>query len=140
MKSQTGALTDPPVSCLEIYPAGVKLPDVDYRGGEGQGDVFLPQEIVSPSLGVFEVMRINGAAQTLSGCDERSARVSVRSEWVVCLSQGCPDDRPACVFPGCEVDNVATIDVVELRCPHVVHSPGWPGVDVEHPGSETTVR
>lgn len=52
---------------LEIYPAGVKLPDVDYRGGEGQGDVFLPQEIVSPSLGFFEVMRINGASQTLSG-------------------------------------------------------------------------
>ena len=114
----------------------MELPDVDDGGGEGQGDVLLPQEIVSPGLGVFKVMRIDGATQTLSRDDQRSPSVLVRSEGVVSLGQGGPDDAPARVLPGREVDDVAAVDVVELRGPHVVLRPGRPGLAVEYPGPE----
>ena len=134
----------------EVEAAGVKLPDHDDAGLQRQWLFLLPQQVTSAGGRVLEVVRVDDAPHALPGGHQRPPDVQVSAEWIIVLGYRSPDHRLTAKIPGSEVDNVSgtgqellmtfipdnpspSIDIVQLRGPHVIHRPAGPSVPHKHP-------
>ena len=138
----------------KVEAAGVKLPDHDDAGLQRQWLVLLPQQVTSAGGRVLEVVRVDDAPHALPGGHQRPPDVQIPAERIIVLGYRSPDHGLTAKIPGSEVDNVSgtgqellmtfipdnpgpdvspSIDIVQLRGPHVIHRPAGPSVPHKHP-------
>ena len=141
----------------------MKLPDHDEAGLQRQWLVLLPQQVASAGGRVLEVVRVDDTPHALPGGHQRPPDVQIPAEGIIVLRYRGPHHSLTAKIPGSVVDNVSgtenvindilspiipglmchcvtvspspSIDIVQLRGPHVVPGPAGPSVPHKHPRS-----